>query len=238
MIQDAKKVKIYISGIDISQAIRPLIQSFFGNIEYEYAYVDSDEINYGEAQIVSGELSVRCGFSEKTVCCKIAAKVGDDGENISENVQNERKEKVSMPYPAADGVRELMPFMTKRKFALKPEEMRDLLAAVHHALSYTAISEESYAPMRDDHSGTPGAVFYIPGTPFAYGGLTFGASFAIYLNKDLIDVELGKLALMYPDMTPGVRLTLKPGKQTNNPPAENEEDQKENKDEGEEDINE
>ena len=92
--------------------------------------------------------------------------------------------------------------------------------------------------MRDDHSGTPGAVFYIPGTPFAYGGLTFGASFAIYLNKDLIDVELGKLALMYPDMTPGVRLTLKPGKQTNNSPAENEEDQKENKDEGEEDINE
>ncbi|MBR0132826.1 MAG: coproporphyrinogen dehydrogenase HemZ [Lachnospiraceae bacterium] len=76
MIQDTKKVKIYISGIDISQAIRPLIQSFFGNIEYEYAYVDNDEINYGEAQIVSGELSVRCGFSEKAVCCKIAAKVG------------------------------------------------------------------------------------------------------------------------------------------------------------------
>ena len=77
---DYKKVKIYISGIDISQAIRPLIQSFFGNIEYEYAYVSADEINYGGDEEASGELSVRCGFSEIEVFCRIAANVDESGK--------------------------------------------------------------------------------------------------------------------------------------------------------------
>lgn len=68
---EVKKVKIRIAGIDISQAIRPLVQSFFGNIEYDYALVDTDEIRYGSNAAEEGEAGVFCEFAEDFASCKV-----------------------------------------------------------------------------------------------------------------------------------------------------------------------
>ena len=72
-----ERVKINISGIDISQAIRPLVQSFFGNIEYEYEYVGTDEIKYADRTVDRGVLDISCCFEEKNAECKICCKVED-----------------------------------------------------------------------------------------------------------------------------------------------------------------
>lgn len=54
--ENVSKVYIAISGTDISQAIRPLVHSFFGNISYEYRYVEGTAGSGSET--VSGSESV------------------------------------------------------------------------------------------------------------------------------------------------------------------------------------
>ncbi len=86
-------VNIKIKGVDISPAIRPLVQSFFGNITYNYEYIeDEEEESAGESAEsakVSGSgagrskkapaepvsegdsLDVYCEFERDTASCKI-----------------------------------------------------------------------------------------------------------------------------------------------------------------------
>lgn len=49
--ENVNKVNIVLAGKDISQSMRPLIQSFFGNISYEYSYVTEDVLESRAAEI-------------------------------------------------------------------------------------------------------------------------------------------------------------------------------------------
>lgn len=104
----------------------------------------------------------------------------------------------ALPYPAMEGVPIILKYAHKRLFVVKPEEMKKLLAAGHEAVKYTELSEETYNQMKGVES--TGALFYIPDTPFAYGGMTFTYSCSIYLRKDLLPVELKRLICTYPKL--------------------------------------
>lgn len=105
---------------------------------------------------------------------------------------------VSHPYPAIEGVHILLKYAHKRVFKFKPNEIKMLLQAGHNGLKFTDLSEETFLQMKDDES--TGALFYIPGTPFAYGGMTLKASCTAYLRKDLLPIALKNLLLAYPEL--------------------------------------
>ncbi len=88
---DFEKVIIRIAGLDISQAIRPLVQSFFGNITFEYFYVSEDEFRYENETPKPGECAVSCLFgTDEAVCrvkaCRVETENGENGmpSDISE----------------------------------------------------------------------------------------------------------------------------------------------------------
>lgn len=102
------------------------------------------------------------------------------------------------PYPAVESVPIIMKYAHKRLFKVKPYELKLLLQAGHTGVKFTDLSEETFLQMKDVDS--TGALFYIPDTPFAYGGMTFAASCTLYLRKDLLPVELKNLLLAYPEL--------------------------------------
>ena len=105
---------------------------------------------------------------------------------------------MSRPYPAIEGVHIVLKYAHKRVFKFKPNEIKLLLMAGHNGLKFTDLSEETFLQMKDSES--TGALFYIPGTPFAYGGMTLKASCTAYLRKDLLPVALKNLLLAYPEL--------------------------------------
>ncbi len=83
-----EKVYIAIHGTDISQAVRPLIQSFFGNIGYTYEYFEESSLMKPEDEGVSVIMS----FSDR----KLSAEVFLKGESVrraeSENAPEDIRE--------------------------------------------------------------------------------------------------------------------------------------------------
>ena len=106
--------------------------------------------------------------------------------------------KSAIPYPAMEGVDIVLKYAHKRVFKVTPKEMKLLLKAGHTAVPFKELSEETLSQVRDVDS--TGALFYIPNTPFAYGGMTFKSSISVYLRKDLLPVELQNLVLAYPEL--------------------------------------
>ncbi|KAH0789898.1 NOL1/NOP2/sun family protein [Histomonas meleagridis] len=107
-------------------------------------------------------------------------------------------DKKATPYPCDEGIPVLIKYATKRVFRVTPEEMRLLLIAGHKAVPFNQFSKETFQQMENVDS--TGAIFYIPDTPFRYGGMTFKSSASVYLRKDLLPVELEKLLLAYPNL--------------------------------------
>ena len=71
-------VNIKIKGIDISQAIRPLVQSFFGNINYNYSYVeDGEDLQEQPLETAAGNapegdvVHVICDFERDEAVCRV-----------------------------------------------------------------------------------------------------------------------------------------------------------------------
>ena len=82
---DFEKVIIRIAGLDISQAIRPLVQSFFGNITFEYFYVSEDELRYEDEKPGPGECVVSCLFGKDEAFCRVKAEsvnAGGNGDSV------------------------------------------------------------------------------------------------------------------------------------------------------------
>ena len=107
-------------------------------------------------------------------------------------------DKKPIPYPCIDGIPLVIKYATKRIYKVTPEEMRLMLIAGHKAVSYRNFSKETYEQFANVES--TGSIFYIPDTPFHYGGMTFKDSASIFLRKDLLPVELEKLLLAYPSL--------------------------------------
>lgn len=70
--------------------------------------------------------------------------------------------------------------------------------AGHNGVKFTYLCEETFLQIKDGWS--TGALLYILGTPFTYGGMTLKASCAVYLRKDLLPVALKNLLLVYPEL--------------------------------------
>ena len=85
---DFEKVIIRIAGLDISQAIRPLVQSFFGNITFEYSYVSEDEFRYENENPMFGECVVSCLFGADEAFCRVKA-CGTDAKNGGNGLSEE-----------------------------------------------------------------------------------------------------------------------------------------------------
>lgn len=87
LAEKVEKVYIAISGTDISQSMRPLIQSFFGNITYEYEYFSEEtfEDKLGEGFDIScvmsfgaTQMSVKVYVAEELVKSRFSDNVPKD----------------------------------------------------------------------------------------------------------------------------------------------------------------
>ncbi|OHT05736.1 Multisite-specific tRNA:(cytosine-C(5))-methyltransferase trm4a [Tritrichomonas foetus] len=148
--------------------------------------------------------------------------------------------KSSLPYPAMEGVEIIRKYAHKRLFTVKPEEMLRLLISGHHAVAYNDLSAETFEQFKNVES--TGALFYIPDTPIAYGGMTFKGSIAIYLRKDLLPVEKTNLLIAYPELEKVVEEIEKDVEEKNKnqkaPKNENDEETAQEKENEEDNANE
>jgi len=110
------------------------------------------------------------------------------------------KDKIEMPYPTMEGISVVVDYATKRVYNFTPEEMLKLFEVYPKAVGYNQLSEETRKQFIDIDQN--GAIVCIPNSPFSYGGMTFQSSVAVYLQKDLIEVEKSKLLSAYPSIKP------------------------------------
>jgi hypothetical protein len=110
-----------------------------------------------------------------------------------------QKGQPEIPYPAPEGVHVASKLMTKRKFALTPGEMKRLLDSRTEVLSYGSVRAELAEEMR---TGPPtGALLCIEKTDFEVSCVTFRANFALFVKKEIRELERARLALAYPDLS-------------------------------------
>jgi tRNA (cytosine34-C5)-methyltransferase len=103
-----------------------------------------------------------------------------------------------VPSAAQEGLPFVMKYAIRRVFTVNPIEMKKLLLAGHRAVPHHDLTAETFEQFRDDIPN--GCILHIPETLFAYPGMSFKRSICVYVRKDLIDVELRKLQIEYPDL--------------------------------------
>ena len=92
MIENVNTVYIALTGKDISQSMRPLIQSFFGNISYEYKYIEAEDF----ADRAAEEFDISCIMSFGEEAMSISVYVGDKltesrfSEKVPEDIREYR----------------------------------------------------------------------------------------------------------------------------------------------------
>jgi 16S rRNA C967 or C1407 C5-methylase (RsmB/RsmF family) len=106
--------------------------------------------------------------------------------------------KASIPHPAFEGLRVVMKYATKRVFQVTPSDMKKLLFAGHRAVGFQRLSSEALEKLKDAESS--GCVLEVPNTIFAYPGMSFRNSIGVYLRKDLLEVEIKKLLMTFPEL--------------------------------------
>ncbi|KAH0786453.1 NOL1/NOP2/sun family protein [Histomonas meleagridis] len=119
------------------------------------------------------------------------------GSTIFTNIGTSKDEKGTI-YPCKEGIPIVMKYATKRIFKVTPKDMKLLLEAGYNAIRYNELEKETEEII--EKTENKGAIFYIPETPFAYGGMTFKSTMSLFLRKDLLSVELEKLKLTFPEL--------------------------------------
>jgi 16S rRNA C967 or C1407 C5-methylase (RsmB/RsmF family) len=112
------------------------------------------------------------------------------------NFKRIRKDQPELIVPCQEGIKVIIRYITRRKFALTPEEMKLLLESTGDGLPYAKLRK----PLADAiHNGPwTGAVFGIDGTDFQYCGIACKATIKLFLRSDVIPWELKRLAKEYP----------------------------------------
>jgi 16S rRNA C967 or C1407 C5-methylase (RsmB/RsmF family) len=113
------------------------------------------------------------------------------------NFKRFRKDQPELPCPAQEGVRVIAPYVTARKFALAPSEMRQLLEATGDGLPYSQLRR----PLADEIRNGPwiAALFAIEQTDFVYSGSACRSTIRLFLRADLVAYELRRLAAAFPE---------------------------------------
>jgi hypothetical protein len=113
------------------------------------------------------------------------------------NFKRFRKDQPELPCPAQEGVRVIAPYVTARKFALTPSEMRQLLLATGEGLPYAQLRR----PLADEIRNGPWipALFAVDGSDIVYSGSACKSTIRIFLRGDLVQWEIKRLAQAFPE---------------------------------------
>ncbi|KAH0800936.1 NOL1/NOP2/sun family protein [Histomonas meleagridis] len=115
------------------------------------------------------------------------------------NIKNLGKNQKDVPCPSQEGILLTFKFANKRKFQVTPKVLLDMLKNGNDGVNTSVLPADFAEQFNKDNMRT-GAMFYIPDTHFIYSGVTAGRSIAIYLKKDLADLEILKLKDVYPEL--------------------------------------
>ena len=101
-------------------------------------------------------------------------------------------------YPSALGASFIIEHATRQVIQVSPQEIQQLLESGEKGVATQSLSEETQKQIKNSIQG--GALIYLPGTRFVYGGMIFKASIALYVRKDLRTNEIAKFNIAYPEL--------------------------------------